>query len=128
MPHHRGLELFHWDLHLLAPRPDPGGGVIGEPADDLGRGAILGRVVGSGDLRVQRRGQRPGLRTVDHHLNKPQAMRVRSQATLRLAGVDVVASHPPFVRRPVQRPQGPDCTAGGFPTTFPGGHGDVPGC
>ena len=80
VPHHGGLELLDRDLHLPASRPDPGGGVLGEPADDLGRGPVLGGVVGGGDLRVQRRGQRPGLRTVDHDLDEPQTLLVADAA------------------------------------------------
>ena len=78
VPHHRSLELVDRDLHLPAARPDPGRGVLGEPADDFLRGAVLGRVVGRGDLRVQRRDQRPGLRSVDHDLDEPQTARVLS--------------------------------------------------
>jgi hypothetical protein len=61
VPHHRRLELLDRDLHLTAPRPDPRGGVLGAPPDDLGRSLVLGGVVRGGDLRAQRGGQRPGL-------------------------------------------------------------------
>ena len=37
-------------LHLLPSRPDPGGGVPGEPADDLRGGLVLGFVQRSRDL------------------------------------------------------------------------------
>ena len=57
VPHHGGLELLDRDLDLSTSRPDPGGGVVGEPADDLVGGLVLGLVVGGGDLRVQGRGQ-----------------------------------------------------------------------
>ena len=76
VPHHRGLELLDRHLHLPAARPDPGGGVLGQPADDLGRGPVLRGVVRRRDLGVQRRGQRPGLRPVDHDLDEPQPVRV----------------------------------------------------
>ena len=92
VPHHRRLELLDRHLHLPAPRPDPGGGVLGEPADDLDRGPVLGGVVGGGDLRVQRRGQRPGLRTVDHDLDEPQALRRRVRS--RPFGCPVSTSYP----------------------------------
>jgi len=58
VPHHRRLPPLNWNLHLPAPRPDPGGGVIGEPADDLDRGPVLGGVVGGGNFRVQGRDER----------------------------------------------------------------------
>ena len=108
VPHHRRLELLDRDLHLPAARPDPGGGVLGQPADDLDRGPVLGGVVGGGDLRVQRGGQRPGLRTVDHDLDEPQALLVGTQPALRRPGLDVVPGDPPLVGRPVQRPPSPD--------------------
>ena len=57
VPHHRGLELLDRDLHLSASRADSGGGVLGQPGDDLGRGPLLGRVVGGGDPWVQRGSQ-----------------------------------------------------------------------
>ena len=99
VPHHRGLQLLDRDLHLSAPRPDPGGGVLGEPADDLGRGPVLGGVVGGGDLRVQCRGQRPGLRPVDHHLDEPQPARRRSAAAPS-ARRSRRRSRPPTARTP----------------------------
>ena len=54
VPYDGGLELLDRDLDLSAPRSDPGGGVVGKPADDLLRCPFLGCVVGGGDLRVQR--------------------------------------------------------------------------
>jgi hypothetical protein len=72
VPYDGGLELLDGDLDLSAPRPDPGGGVVGEPADDLGRGLVLGCVVGGGDLGVQGRGQGPGLGALDDDLYEPQ--------------------------------------------------------
>ena len=64
-------------------------------------------VVGGGDLRVQGRGQRPGLRAVDHDLDEPQTLGVLPQPTLRLPGLDVVPGDPPLVGRPVQHPRSP---------------------
>lgn len=57
VPHHGGLELLDRNLDLSTPRSDPGGGMVGEPADDLLGCLVLGLVVGGGDLRVQGRGQ-----------------------------------------------------------------------
>ena len=76
VPQHRSLELLDRDLDLLATRADPGRGVVGEPADDLGGGLLLDGVVGGGDLGVQCGGQRPSLRTVDHDLDESQALLV----------------------------------------------------
>jgi len=76
VPHHRRLQPLDRHLHLSASRPDPCGGVLGQPTDDLDRGPVLGRVVRRRDLRVQRRRQRPRLRTVHHHLDEPQTMRI----------------------------------------------------
>ena len=108
VPHHGSLELLDRDLHLAAPRPDPSGRVLSEPAVDLSRGLVLGGVVRRGDLRVQRRGERPGLRTVDHDLDEPQALLVATQPALGRTGLDVVPGDPPFVGRPIQRSPCPD--------------------
>jgi hypothetical protein len=54
VPHRHRFQDFHRHLHLTAARPDPGGHVLGEPADDLCGGAVLGSVVGDGDVRVDR--------------------------------------------------------------------------
>ena len=40
VPDHRGLDLLDRHLDLPAARPDPGGGVLGDPADDLARRAV----------------------------------------------------------------------------------------
>jgi hypothetical protein len=61
VPHHRRLQLLERHLHLPAPRPDPGGGVLGQPADDLDRGPVLGRVVRP--LRSEGAGSRPKTRS-----------------------------------------------------------------
>jgi hypothetical protein len=50
VPNHRSLDLLDRHLHLLPSRPDPGGGVPGEPADDLRGGLVLGFVQRSRDL------------------------------------------------------------------------------
>src|SRR3712207_6913324 len=55
-------EIYTLSLHDALPIC---GGVLREPADELDRGAVLGGVVGGGDVRVQGGGQRPGLRPVD---------------------------------------------------------------
>ena len=77
----------------------------GEPADDLGRGALLRAVVGGGDLRVEGGGQGPGLRAVDDDLDEPQPAGVGPQPALRLPGVHVVPGHPRLVRRTVHHPR-----------------------
>jgi len=70
VPHRHRLELLDLHLHLPASRPDPGGRMLSEPADDLGCGAVLRAVVGGGDVRVQLGGQRPRLRAVHGHLDE----------------------------------------------------------
>ena len=59
-------------LDLAVARPGSGRRVLGQPADDLDGGAFLSGVVRSGDLRVQRCGERPGLRAVDDDLDEAQ--------------------------------------------------------
>jgi hypothetical protein len=92
------LDLLHRDLHLVAARPDPGGGVRCEPTDDLFGRCHLGGVVGGGDLGIQRRRQRPRLRAVDRDFDEPDAVLVRPKPALRESGVAVVSGDPSFVR------------------------------
>ncbi len=105
VPHRRCLQDLQRHLHLAAPRADAGGCVLREPGDDLLGGPFLRRLVGPGDVRVQRGGQRPGLRAVDHHLDEPHRMRVAAQLTPRLAGVRVPAGDPGLVGIAGQRRQ-----------------------
>ncbi len=84
--HDGGLDLLDRHLHLPAPRTDPGRRVLGQPADDLGRGTILGSVVRRRDLRVQRGRDRPRLRPVDRDLDEPHRLVVVAQPALRRAG------------------------------------------
>ena len=107
VPNHGGLEFLDRDLDLPPAGPDPGGGVLGEPADDLTGCLVLGLVVGSRDLRVDGRDQRPRLRAVDHDLHEPQTLGVLAQSALRLPGLDVVPRDPPLVGRPVQHARSP---------------------
>lgn len=104
MPHHRRLELLDRHLNLPTSGPNAGGGVLGEPAGDLGRRLVLGCVVGGRDLGVQGRRQRPGLGAVHDHLDEPQSPSVGAQPALGGAGVDVVPGDPTFVARAVQPP------------------------
>ena len=120
MPHHRSLELLDRNLHLPTSRTDPGGGVLGQPADDLGRRLVLGGVVRGGDLRVQCGGQRPGLRTVDYDLDESQPPLVPAEPTLRSTAHDVEPGNPAFVGRPIQRSPCPDRPIlAKFPRAFP---------
>jgi hypothetical protein len=57
VPHPGGFELLDRDLDLSPAGPDPGGGVVGEPPDDLTGCPVLGLIVGGSHLRVQGRGQ-----------------------------------------------------------------------
>jgi hypothetical protein len=92
-------RLGHLDrhLHLPAPRTDPGGGVLPQPADDLLGRPGLGRVIRRRDVQVQRGRQRPRLRTVDHHLDEPHRMPVATQLPPRLPGARVTAGHPGLI-------------------------------
>jgi hypothetical protein len=100
-----GHRLQHLDRHLYLPaaRPDPGGRVPRQPADDLRCGAVLRRVVGGGDFRVHRGRQRPGLRAVDHDLDEPHRPIVGAQPPPRHAGVRISAGHPRLVGLSGQR-------------------------
>jgi len=42
VPDHRGLDLLDRYLHLATARSHTGGRVLGDPADDLGGGFVLG--------------------------------------------------------------------------------------
>ena len=97
MPHRHRLQHFEQHLHLPAARADPGGGVPGEPADDLHRGTVLGGVIGGGNVFVQHGGQRPGLRAVDHNLDEPHRPLVGAQPAPRLSGIRVSAGDPGLV-------------------------------
>lgn len=105
VPHRHRLGHLHRHLHLPAARPDPGGGVLAEPADDLGGSPVLRRVVRRGDLRVQRRRQRPRLRAVDHHLDEPYGPVIGPQPAPRLAGVRIETGDPRLVAVTGQRRQ-----------------------
>jgi len=104
MPHHVGLEPLYRDLYLPAPRTDPGGRVLGEPGQDLGRGPVLRRRIRGRDVRVQLRRERLRLRSVHHHFDEPHRLPVTTQPTLRHAGHRVEAGHPRLVPLPRQRP------------------------
>ena len=65
----------------IGPRRDPGGCVVGEPAEELDRGPVLGGVVGGSDLQAHGRGERPRLRAVDHDLDEPEPSRVGREPT-----------------------------------------------
>jgi hypothetical protein len=103
MRDHRGLDPLHRHLHLLVPRPNPGSGLLGDPADDLLRRPGLRSVVRGGNLRIQCGRQRPGLRTVDHDLGEPHTLRTRHQPAFRYTRVDVVSRHPPLVGVAIHR-------------------------
>lgn len=51
VPRRRRFERLDRHLYLVASWPDPGGGVLGEQADDLVRGMILRTVIGDGISR-----------------------------------------------------------------------------
>jgi hypothetical protein len=102
VPHDGGLEPLDGDLDLAAARADPGGGVLGEPGDDLAGRAVLGGVVCGGHRWVHRRGEGPALGSVDDDLDEPQGVVVLAEPALREAGGDVVAGDPALVGRPVE--------------------------
>ena len=94
-------------MDLAAARADPGGGMLGEPGDDLAGGAVLCSVVRGGDGRVHRRGEGPALGPVDDDLDEAQGVVVLAEPALREAGEDVVAGDPPLVGVPPPRMQLP---------------------
>ena len=57
VPDHRGLDPLDRHLHLPPARTDPGGRVLGDPADDLGGGLVLGFVQRGRDVWMKRGGQ-----------------------------------------------------------------------
>ena len=84
--------------------------MVEQPSDDLLGRAVLGRVIGRGDVRVQRRSQGPRLRAVDHHLDKPHRPVVGSQPAPRLTALGVATGDPRLVVVPGQRSQRLDST------------------
>lgn len=65
------FDLLHGDLRLPTAWADARRRVRGQPADDLlGRRQLRG-VVRLGDLGMERRRERPGLRPVHCHLDEP---------------------------------------------------------
>jgi hypothetical protein len=98
MPDHGRLELLHRDLHLPAPRTDPGGRVLREPGQDLGCGLFLRRPVRGADVRVQLGRERPRFRPVDDNLDEPHRLPITAQPTLRHTGLRVAAVHPRLIR------------------------------
>ena len=85
--------------------------MLGQPPDDLDGGAILGSVVRIGDLGVQRRRHRPGLRSVDRDLDEPHRVVVVAEPASDLPGLDVISGDPLLVRRAVHVPARPDVAA-----------------
>ena len=97
VPHHGCLDLGHGHLDLAALGSDPGGGVLGDPADDLlGRPGLRG-VQRVGDLGMQRGRERPGLGSVHHDLDEPQRLRIGPKSALSDTGRDVVSGDPLLV-------------------------------
>jgi hypothetical protein len=112
VPDHGSLDALDRDLHLPTPRPDPGGRVPGDPADDLAGSLVLGCVQRGRDVWMKGCGQGPGLRSVDGDLNEPQRVRVVTHPALLPAGVDVDAGDPLLVGLAVHRPRVLDAVRG----------------
>ena len=104
VPDHRGLDLLDRHLHLPPTRSDPGGRVLSDPADDLGGRLVLGFVQRRRDLRMQRRGQGPGLGSVDRNLDEPECVRILAEAALVSARLDVDPGNPLLVGVPGHGP------------------------
>ena len=102
MPDRDSLHLLDGDLDLASPGSDPGGGMVGDPADDLLGRLVLRRVIGRGDVRIQGGGQGPGFRAVDGDLDEPDRVRVLAQPAPRLTGGRVETGDPCLVPVAVQ--------------------------
>jgi hypothetical protein len=127
VPHHHRLQRLDRDGDLRPARPDPGGGVLAEPADDLPRGPVLRRLIRCRDIGVQLRRERPRLRPVHHHLNEPHRICVGAQPAARLAGLRVQAGDPRLVPVTGQRREldHRPVRSGGVPPRHPGPLGQV---
>ena len=113
VPDHCGLDLLDRYLHLAVPGPDAGGGVLGDPADDLGGGPVLGGVQRRGDLGMQGSGQGSGLGSVDGDLDEPQRVRILAESALRFPRFNVDPGHPLLVRVAGQLAEVLDAVRGG---------------
>ena len=122
VPHRHRLHHLHRDLDLSASWTDPGRRVLSEPVDDLFRGAVLRRVVGGADVRVQLRRERPRLRPVHGHLDEPDRIRIASQPASRYTRARIDAGHPRLVPVAGQRrqPRHPGVQRGDPPLGYPG--------
>jgi len=92
-----GFDLLHRHLHLPAPRPYPGCRMRRQPTDDLLSSRHLRGVICLGNLRVQRRRERPRLRPVDGDLDEPHRLIIGSEPAFRCPGFNVVPGDPPLV-------------------------------
>ena len=95
------LDLLDRHLHLAPSRSNTGRRVRGEPVDDLPRRGHLRGIVRIGDVGVQCRRERPGLRSVDGDLDEPHGLVVLAQPPLHCACLDVVSGDPSLVGRAV---------------------------
>lgn len=102
VPDERGLDLLDGHLDLLAAWADARRRVLRDPADDLAGRARLRKLVGVGDVGMERGGKRPGLGPVDDAFDEPESVVVVAQSAPRLAGRDVVPGDPAFVARAVE--------------------------
>ena len=118
VPHRHRLQPLDRDGDLRAARTDPGGRVLGEPADDLRRGAVLRRLIGRRDIGMQLRRERPRLRPVHRHLDEPHRPRVGAQpaASARPVSGSSPATHASY----------PSPVSDASSTTGPSGAGDEP--
>ena len=100
--HDDGFDLVDGHLHLKSSWTDAGGGVLGDPRDDLLGCSLLGCVIGRRHVGMKGRDQGPCLRPVDGHLREPDALVVRAEPAFRLARC-VVPGDPRLVGIAVQR-------------------------
>jgi hypothetical protein len=110
MPHRHRLDFLDRHLHLPAARTDTSRRMPREPGDYLHRGAFLRRLIRSRDVRVQLGRQRPRLRTVHDHLDKPHRPVVITEPAFCHPDVGINPGDPRLVTLTRQRRHPPDCS------------------
>jgi hypothetical protein len=127
VPHRHCLQSLDGCRDLRAAGTHARRRVLAQPLNDLIRRLVLRRLVRGRHVRMQLRGERPGLRPVHDHFDEPHRARVGAQPTTRLPAVRIETSDPRLVAVTRQGGEFDDATvrAGGEPTRHPGVFGQV---